>query len=68
MEKIVVVTNETGNANTLTKLLKVLLPEFEICTVSLHSDGFERCPNDSLPGRSKVGTRGGSHGKHFDRR
>ena len=66
MEKIVIVTNETGNDNTLIKLLIVLFSEGDICSVSLHTDGLEACPNDSLPGRSKADTTGGSHGKHFD--
>lgn len=68
MEKIVVITNATSNDNTLIKLLKELFPECEICTVSLYGDGLETCSNDSSPGRSKTDRRGGSHGKHFDRR
>jgi hypothetical protein len=68
VEKIVVVTNETGNDNTLIKLLKAHFPECEICTVSLYGDGLKTCSNDSSQGRSKADKRGGSHGKHFDRR
>ena len=68
MEKILVVTSETGIDHNLIKLLNALFPECEICIVSLNSDHFEKSPNDSSPGGSKTDTRGGSDGKHFDRR
>jgi hypothetical protein len=68
VEKIVVVTKGTDEDRGLIELLKALFPECVIRTVSLNSEGIETCPNDSLSGQSKTDTRGGSHGKHFDRR
>ena len=68
MEKIVVVTSKTGNDNALIKLLSELFPECEIYTVSLNSDCLETGSNDSSPEGSKIHTKGGSHGKHFNRR
>ena len=68
MEKIVVVTNKTGNDKALIELLNALFLECEICTVSGYRDGLETQSNDSSSGKSKTDAKGDSHGKHFNRR
>jgi len=66
VEKIVVVTDKTGNDNALIKLLSELFPKCEIYTVSKYRDGLETRSNDFSSGKSKTDAKGDSHGKHFD--
>ena len=53
MEKIVVVTNKTGNDKALIELLNALFPECEIYTFSGYRDGLETQSNDSSQGNPR---------------
>jgi hypothetical protein len=68
MKKILIVPKETDNDHRLIELLHTLFPECEICMVYPKPQKPDAWAKSPLSRSGTIDEKGGSHGKHIDRR